>query len=141
MMVALGDLNRMFMHIGELVGSISALHDKLDSRALAAEKQSDLLQAELRNVKRDLHELEKKQDASVLLLASDVSMIKRSQELMAEGLKELQGPVKEIMTLRARAMGALLILGPIGAAVLYFVPEAWRAFWKPLEGWLRNRGQ
>jgi hypothetical protein len=139
--IDLGELNRMFMQVGELVGSISALHDKLDSRAIAAEKQSDLVQAELRNVKRDLHELEKKQDAAVQLLASEVSMMKRSQELMSEALKELQIPVKEIMTLRARAMGALLILGPIGAVVLYLVPEAWRAIWKPLEAWLRDRGE
>lgn len=140
-MIGLGELNRMFMQVGELAGSIGALHDKLDSRAVAAEKQSDLVQAELRNVKGDLHELEKKQDAAVHLLTSEVLMIKNSQELMSEALKELQLPVKEIMTLRARAMGALLILGPIGAIVLYFIPEAWRVFWKPLEGWLRDRGQ
>lgn len=140
-MSGLGELNRMFMQVGELVGSIGALHDKLDGRAVAAEKQSDLVQAELRNVKRDLHELEKKQDVAVHLLTSEVSMIKKSQELMSEALKELQLPVKEIMTLRARAAGALLILGPIGAAILYFVPEAWRAFWNPIEAWLRDREQ
>ena len=131
----------MFMQVGELVGSIDGLHDKLDSRAVAAEKQSDLVQAELRNVKRDLHELEKKQHTAVHLLTSEVLMIKKSQELMSEALRELQLPVKEIMTLRARAMGALLILGPIGAVVLYFVPDTWRAFWRPFEAWLRDRGE
>lgn len=135
-----GDLNRIFMQVGELIGSINALHDKLDSRAVAAERQSDLVQMELRRVNHDLHELERKQDAAVNLLASEVSMVKKSHEYMAEALKELQAPVKEIMSLRAHAMGALLILGPIGAAVLYFVPEVWRALWRALESWFRERG-
>lgn len=135
-----GELNRVFMQVGELVGSINALHEKLDNRAVAAEKQSDLLQSELRNFNRDLHELEKKQDAAVHLLASEVSMVKKSHEYMAEALRELQQPVKEIMSLRAHATGALLILGPIGAAILYFVPELWRALWRALEAWFRDSG-
>lgn len=135
-----GELNRIFMQVGELLGSINALHEKLDSRAIAAEKQSDLLQSELRNVNRDLQELEKKQDASVHLLASEVSMLKKSHEYMANTLKELQEPVKEIMSLRAHAMGALLVLGPLGAGLLYFVPELWRAIWRALETWFRERG-
>lgn len=133
------ELNRIFMQVGELLGSINALHDKLDSRAIAAEKQNDILQSELRNVNHDLHELEKKQDAAVHLLASEVLMIKKSYEYMAEALKELQDPVKEIMSLRAHATGALLVLGPVGAAILYFVPELWRALWRMLETWFRDQ--
>jgi len=135
------ELNRVFMQVGELVGSMKALHEKIDHRAAAAEKQSDLVRAELRNVKDDLRELEQKNDEAVHLLAIDVSMIKKSQDEMAEAVNELRKPVQEIMTLRARAMGAFLVLGPIGAAALYFIPEAWRAIWKMLDLWLRGHGQ
>ncbi|MBV9756819.1 MAG: hypothetical protein JO047_07175 [Alphaproteobacteria bacterium] len=133
------ELNRLFMEVGELVGSLAALHEKLDSRALAAEKESDLVQAELRNVNRDLRELEKKHDASVHLLTAEVAGLKKSQDLMAEALKELQLPVKEIMTLRAHAIGALLILGPISAAALYFIPEMWRVLWRLFDAAFRTR--
>lgn len=138
-MTGTGELSRVFMQIGELVGSINALHEKLDGQAVWAEKQTDLLQVELRKVNDDLHEIERKHDAAVHLLASEVAVIKTSHELIAEALKELQVPVREIMTLRARAVGALFVLGPIGATVLYFVPEIWRATWKVLEAWFRNR--
>ncbi len=127
------------MQVGELVGSINALHEKLDSRAIWAEKQTDLVQAELRKVNSDLLDVERRHDAAVHLLASEVSMIKSSHELIARALRDLQAPVMEIMTLRARAVGALFVLGPIGAALLYFVPDIWRAVWKLLEAWFRNR--
>jgi chromosome segregation ATPase len=133
------ELNRLFMEVGELVGSLAAVHEKLDSRAVAAGKESDLVQAELRNVNRDLREIEKKHDASVHLLTAEVAGLKKSQDLMAEALKELQTPVKEIVTLRAHAMGALLILGPISAAALYFIPEMWRALWRLVDVLFRNR--
>lgn len=135
------ELNRLFMEVGELIGSLAALHEKLDSRAIAAEKESDLVQAELRNVNRDLRELERKHDASVHLLSSDVAGLKKSQDLMAEALKDLQAPVKEIMTLRAHVIGALLILGPISAAALYFIPEMWRALWRLVDAMFRSRPQ
>lgn len=135
------ELNRLFMEVGELVGSLAALHEKLDSRALAAEKESDLVQTELRNVNRDLREIEKKHDASVHLLTLEVAGLKKSQDLTAEALKELQTPVKEIMTLRAHAMGALLILGPVSAAALYFIPELWRALWRLMDALFRGRAQ
>ncbi len=138
-MTAGGEFSRVFMQVGELVGSINALHEKLDSQAVWAGKQTDLLQVELRKVNDDLHELEKKHDAAVHLLASEVAIIRTSHELIAAALRELQAPVREIMTLRARAVGALFVLGPIGAAVLYFVPEIWRASWKVLDAWFRNR--
>ena len=140
-MIDAGELNRIFMQVGELVGSINALHEKLDSRAVAAERQSDLLQSELHKFTRDLRELEKKQDAAVNLLASDVSMIKKSYEFMAEALKELQASVREIMTLRAHAMGALLVLAPIGAAFVYLVPELLRGLWRTLDTWFQNHVQ
>jgi hypothetical protein len=131
-------LNRIFMQVGELIGSINALHEKLDSRSVWAEKQTDLMQAELRKVNNDLLELERKHEAAVHLLASEVSLIKNSYDLMANALKELQAPVMEIMTLRARAVGALFVLGPIGAAILYFVPEMWKGLWRVLEAWFRG---
>lgn len=127
------------MQVGELIGSINALHEKLDTRAVWAEKQTDLLQAELRKVNNDLLDLERKHEAAVHLLAYEVSLIKSSYELMATALKELQDPVMEIVTLRARAVGALFVLGPIGAAVLYCVPEIWKALLRMLDAWFRSR--
>jgi len=135
------ELNRGFMQIGQLAGSMNALHEKIDSQAAVADKKSDLVQAELRTIRLDLRELEQKHDAAVNALVSDASLIKKTQEDMARALNDLRKPVEEIMTLRARAMGAFLILGPIGACVLYLVPEIWKALYRTLDTALRGRGE
>jgi hypothetical protein len=135
-----GGLNSMFMQIGQLVGSMSALHEKIDNRGVAADKQSDLVQAELRTIKHDLRELEQKHDAALHALSSDASLIKKTQTDTAQALMDLRKPVDEIMTLRAKATGIFLTLGPIGAAALYFIPELWKALYRLLDAALRGRG-
>jgi chromosome segregation ATPase len=134
------EMNRAFQQIGELVGSLRALHDKIDLQHAVAEKQNDRLQAELRNVKHDLRDLEQKHDAAVHILTEDVSAIRKLQDDVKGSVDELRKPVEEIMTLRAKALGALLVLGPIGAATLYFVPDALHALWRIIGFLVRTGG-
>jgi uncharacterized protein YoxC len=133
-------LNAVFMQIGELAGSVQALHEKIDGQAAAADRQGEFVQAELRNIKHDVVELQDKHNMALNELSADVSSNRKMLEDVSSALNGLRKPVEEIMTLRARAMGALLILGPIGAAALYLIPMICKLLTRALDMGLRGRG-
>lgn len=121
------DVNPLYQQMGELLGSMKALHDKVDIRHTQAEKQSEAVQAEIRNVKHDQRDLEQKLDGAVYLVKQDVDALKATSNGATRALGELvaavdalKKPVEEIMALRARAMGVLLALSTLGSVFLYF---------------------
>ena len=126
------DMNPFYQQMGELLGSLKALHDKVDIRHTQAEKQSEALQAEIRNVKHDQRDLEQKLDGAVYLVKQDVDAMKQTSSGTTRALGELvaavdalKKPVEEIMALRARAMGVLLALSTFGSVFLYFFGPAY----------------
>lgn len=139
-MAMYSDLTGAFQQIGELVASVRALHEKIDHRHAIAEKQNDTLHAELRNVKHDLRDLEQKHDSAVHVLTEDFASVKFVQDDIKAAVSELRQPVEELQTLRAKALGAFLVLGPTGGALLYFVPQLVRELWHVFTIWARNGG-
>ncbi len=126
------DMNPFYQQMGELLGSLKALHDKVDIRHTQAEKQGEALQAEIRNVKHDQRDLEQKLDGAVYLVKQDVDAMKQTSSGTTRALGELvaavdalKKPVEEIMALRARAMGVLLALSTFGSVFLYFFGPAY----------------
>lgn len=122
------DLHPLFQQIGEVLSGLRGLHDKVDMRHAQAEKQADLVQAEIRTVKHDQRDLEQKFDGVVYLMKQDVDALKattvagsRAIEELTAAVETLRQPVAEIMTLRSRAMGIVFALGAVGSVVLYFL--------------------
>ena len=123
----MADVNPLYQQMGELLGSLKALHDKVDIRHSQAEKQSEALQAEIRNVKHDQRDLEQKLDGAVYVVKQDVDALKATSSGATRALGDLvaavdalKKPVEEIMALRARAMGVLLAISTLGSVFLYF---------------------
>ena len=121
------EMNPLYQQMGELLGSMKALHDKVDFRHAQAEKQSEAVQAEIRNVKHDQRDLEQKFDGAVYVVKNDVDALKAASGVTSRALDELTAaigalkkPVEEIMALRARAMGVLLAISTLGSVFLYF---------------------
>ena len=126
-------MSGVFQQIGELVASVRALHEKIDLRHAAEEKQSELLRAELHAVTSDVRALETKHDGAVTSLAGDVARLREAQRDVRESLQSLREPVAEMAALRGKAVGAALVLGPLGAVVLYAMPLIWRLARRLLE--------
>lgn len=125
--MAISEINPLYQQMGELLGSIKALHDKVDFRHAQAEKQSEAVQAEIRNIKHDQRDLEQKLDGAVYVVKNDVDALKAASGLTSRALDDLtvaigalKKPVEEIMALRARAMGVLLAFSTLGSVFLYF---------------------
>lgn len=122
------EMNPLYQQMGELLGSMKALHDKVDFRHAQAEKQGEAVQAEMRNIKHDQRDLEQKFDGAVYVVKNDVDALKAASGVTSRALDELTAaigalkkPVEEIMALRARAMGMLLAVSAIGSVFLYFI--------------------
>ena len=121
------EMNPLYQQMGELLGSMKALHDKVDFRHAQAEKQGEAVQVEIRNIKHDQRDLEQKFDGAVYVVKNDVDALKAASGVTSRALDELTAvigalkkPVEEIMALRARAMGMLLAVSTIGSVFLYF---------------------
>jgi len=139
-MVTQLDAGAIFQNIGELLASVRALQEKIDFRHNAAEKMREAMHAELQELASDVRELQAKHDAAVLTLTADVAAIRSAQEDVKRNVEELREPVAQLVALRAKAGGALVVLGALGSIAAYFVPSLWRslrhwlAFWSGQSG-------
>ena len=83
------EMNPLYQQMGELLGSMKALHDKVDFRHAQAEKQSEAVQAEIRNVKHDQRDLEQKFDGAVYVVKNDVDALRAASGVASRALDEL----------------------------------------------------
>lgn len=133
-----GSSGDMRQQIGEILGTVRALDERMKDRQNEARVESDRTQAEIRNIKHELRQEQQitslrleKQEKETSSLAAQVDQVTTKMDEVSESVNALKGPVTELVNMKRRFV-AFTVLGMSIMAVLWRLAE-------PLWAWVVHR--
>lgn len=133
-----GSSGEIRQQLGEILGTMRALDERMKDRQTEARAESDRTQSEIRNIKHELRQEQQitslrleKQEKETGRLAAQVDQVTTKMEEVSQNVSELKGPVTELVNMKRRFV-AFAAFGMSIMAVLWALAE-------PIWAWAVHR--